>query len=267
MALVPFPDPSASDPEPDDSGLDTIGESDSSGGRMSFLDHLDELRKRLIVAALSLVVGFLICFAFITYIFNFIMRGMQEPLPPGTELVYTEPTEAFFLYIKMAALAGLVLAIPVVLYQLWLFVAPGMYANEKRFAIPFVFFRNNLLRGGRAVLTLHVVPMGLAILRQLLDELGHTGVPSPYPAGLLALREALARLWSGVSDADNGVLPRKGWGSDTGLPGTEYQIRDSADLHFRGRPDADGRPRHADNDGGADDCPLRVQYWDRMGIS
>ena len=140
MALVPFPDPSASEPEPDDARLDDVGEPDTSGGRMSFLEHLDELRKRLVISALSLVAGFLICFAFISYIFDFIMRGMREPLPPGAELVYTEPTEAFFLYIKMAALAGLVLAIPVVLYQLWLFVAPGMYAHEKRFAIPFVFF-------------------------------------------------------------------------------------------------------------------------------
>ena len=140
MALVPFPDPSTEEPEDDGSQLDEAGDADSTGGKMSFLEHLDELRKRLITAAISLVVGFLIAFAFIGYIFDFIMSGMQEALPPGDRLVYTEPTEAFFLYIKMAALAGLVLAIPVVLYQLWLFVAPGLYAREKRFAIPFVVF-------------------------------------------------------------------------------------------------------------------------------
>ncbi len=150
MALVPFPDPSTEEPEDDGSQLDEAGDADSTGGKMPFLEHLDELRKRLITAAISLVVGFLIAFAFIGYIFDFIMSGMQEALPPGDQLVYTEPTEAFFLYIKMAALAGLVLAIPVVLYQLWLFVAPGLYAREKRFAIPFVVFATIFFVGGAA---------------------------------------------------------------------------------------------------------------------
>ena len=150
MALVPFPDPSTEEPEDDGSQLDEAGDADSTGGKMSFLEHLDELRKRLITAAISLVVGFLIAFAFIGYIFDFIMSGMQEALPPGDQLVYTEPTEAFFLYIKMAALAGLVLAIPVVLSQLWLFVAPGLYAREKRFAIPFVVFATIFFVGGAA---------------------------------------------------------------------------------------------------------------------
>ena len=150
MALVPVPDPSTEEPEDDGSQLDDSGKSDSTGGKMSFLEHLDELRKRLIVSALSLVAGFLIAsiFVFNGTIFNFIMTGMQEALPPGDQLVYTEPTEAFFLYIKMAALTGLFLAIPVVLYEFWLFVAPGLYAHEKRFAIPFVFFASSFFLGG-----------------------------------------------------------------------------------------------------------------------
>ena len=150
MALVPFPDPSTTDPDDDESQLDDVAEHDSAGGKMSFLDHLDELRKRLIVSAVTLIIGFLFAsiFVFNGYIFNFIMGGMQEALPPGDQLVYTEPTEAFLLYIKMAALAGLFLAIPVVLHQFWLFVAPGLYAHEKRFAIPFVFFASSFFAGG-----------------------------------------------------------------------------------------------------------------------
>ncbi len=144
MALAPIPDPVP----PDDTGPDDIGIPDSDGGKMSFLDHLDELRKRLIIAAGSLVLGFLVAFAFISPIFDFIMRPLQEILPNDGRLVYTEPTEAFFLYIKIAALAGLILAIPVVLYQVWLFVAPGLYAHEKRFAIPFVFFATLFFVGG-----------------------------------------------------------------------------------------------------------------------
>jgi len=142
MALVPLPDPSTPDEEP----LDDAAGNDA--GKMSFLDHLDELRKRLVVTAIALLGGFLICFAFINPIFDFIMRPLQEILPDGGQLVYTEPTEAFFLYIKVAALAGLVLATPAVLSQLWLFVAPGLYAHEKRFAIPFVVFATLFFVGG-----------------------------------------------------------------------------------------------------------------------
>ncbi len=112
---------------------------DESGGKMSFLEHLDELRKRLMVSVAALGVGFLIALAFIGRIFEFIMKPLQQMLPAGSKLIYTEPTEAFMLQLKMAALAGLFLAMPVILWQLWLFVAPGLYAREKRFALPFIF--------------------------------------------------------------------------------------------------------------------------------
>ena len=115
---------------------------------MSVLEHLDELRTRLMVSVAALFVGFLVAFAFISPLFDFIMRPLQEILPNDGRLVYTEPTEAFFLYIKIAALAGLVLAIPVILYQMWRFVAPGLYAREKRFAIPFVVFSSLFFVGG-----------------------------------------------------------------------------------------------------------------------
>jgi sec-independent protein translocase protein TatC len=110
----------------------------STGERMSFLDHLDELRKRLIVAVSAIFIGFLIAFAFIAPIVEFVMRPLNEILPEGGGFIYTEPTEAFFLYVKVAALSGLIIAMPVVLLQLWRFVAPGLYKHEKRFAIPFV---------------------------------------------------------------------------------------------------------------------------------
>jgi len=148
MALVPSPDQSSSDPDHEDPQPDESTMGDDSGGKMSFLDHLDELRKRLIVSALSLVSGVLICFGFIPYIFEFIMEPLTDVLPEGGTLVFTEPTEAFFLNIKMAALAGLMLATPMLLSQLWLFVAPGLYAKEKRFAIPFVVLATGFFLGG-----------------------------------------------------------------------------------------------------------------------
>ena len=110
----------------------------ASDAAMSFLDHLDELRKRLIISVVALVVAFLIAFAFVSQIFAFMMQPLLETLPAGGSLVYTEPAEGFLLNIKMAALAGIFIASPVILWQVWLFVAPGLYAHEKKFAIPFV---------------------------------------------------------------------------------------------------------------------------------
>jgi sec-independent protein translocase protein TatC len=115
---------------------------------MSFLEHLDELRRRLIWSVSALVVGFLICLLFIGPIKAFVMEPLVRVLPRGGTLIYTEPTEGFMLGMKMAALAGLFLAAPVILWQLWKFVAPGLYAHEKRFAIPFVVFATFFFTAG-----------------------------------------------------------------------------------------------------------------------
>ena len=146
MALAPFPDSLEPDKDESPSG----GLAGGGGGKMSFLEHLDELRKRLVVSGCALLGGFLLCFVFIQPIFNFIMVPLYELLPEGGRLAYTEPAEAFFLYIKIAALAGLVLAVPVILSQVWQFVAPGLYSHEKRFAIPFVVGATIFFVGGAA---------------------------------------------------------------------------------------------------------------------
>ena len=127
-------------PDASTGGADSEDEDIDEARKMGFLDHLDELRKRIIITVGALLAGFLLMFAFIERIFGFIMRPLQEVLPEGGTLIYTEPAEAFLLYIKIAALTGLIVASPVILSQVWLFVAPGLYANEKRYAIPFVAF-------------------------------------------------------------------------------------------------------------------------------
>jgi len=126
-------EPPVGDDEEDD-------EEDGAGGKMSFLDHLDELRTRLITSFVALAVGFLACWAFITPIFDFIMEPLAAVLEEGVRMIYTTAPEYFFLQLKMAALAGLILSTPVVMSQVWLFIAPGLYAHEKKFAIPFVVF-------------------------------------------------------------------------------------------------------------------------------
>jgi sec-independent protein translocase protein TatC len=148
MALIPFPGSNAA-LTPDDDPDDEL-ESEDAGGKMSFLEHLDELRQRLIVSIIAVVVGFLIAFVFIDYIFAFVMRPLQQILPSGGRLIYTEATEAFMLQLKMSALAGVVLAAPVIMWQLWLFIAPGLYSREKRFALPFVLFSTVFFVGGVA---------------------------------------------------------------------------------------------------------------------
>jgi sec-independent protein translocase protein TatC len=139
MALVPF-SRHASDPAADDDlDVEEGGRPDAEAAdKMSFLEHLDDLRRRLIWSVASISVGFLIAFFFINPIFDFVMRPMQQMLPAGQTLVYTDPSEAFMLMVKIALIAGTLIASPLVFLQVWMFIAPGLYANEKKLAIPFV---------------------------------------------------------------------------------------------------------------------------------
>jgi len=138
MALVPFPgtQTSAYKPLPDDDDEnDLLG-----GGKMSFLEHLDELRKRIVNSCIAIGVGVVLTFAFIQQIFDFLLAPTRSALPPGVKLIYTQPGEAFSLYVTVALIAGAVLAAPFIMFQVWMFIAPGLYSNEKRMAIPFVLF-------------------------------------------------------------------------------------------------------------------------------
>jgi sec-independent protein translocase protein TatC len=133
MALVPFPGPQSEAVQvpPDE-------EEELTGGKMSFLEHLDELRKRIVRACLAIAGGVLVGFFFIDKIFKFLMAPARSALPPGASLIYTQPGEAFNLYITVSLIAGVVIAAPFIMYQIWMFIAPGLYSNEKRWAIPFV---------------------------------------------------------------------------------------------------------------------------------
>ncbi len=136
MALVPFPGPqSGALPIPPDDDDDS-----HAAGKMSFLEHLDELRRRIVNSALSIAVGILVGFWWINQIVDFILRPTRAALPPGVKLIYTQPGEAFSLYVQIALIMGVVIASPFIMYQVWMFIAPGLYSNEKKLAIPFVVF-------------------------------------------------------------------------------------------------------------------------------
>jgi sec-independent protein translocase protein TatC len=144
LALVPFPGPQTGALQPD---LDE-DEDGESAGKMSFLEHLDELRKRIVASCIGVAVGVLLSFAFIIQIVNFILTPTWKVLPAGSKMIYTQPGEAFGLYIQVSLVMGVVVAAPWIAYQVWLFIAPGLYANEKRLAIPFVTMSTLGFAGG-----------------------------------------------------------------------------------------------------------------------
>jgi sec-independent protein translocase protein TatC len=121
MALVPFPGTHSGALK-----LPPEDEDDSPGGKMSFLEHLDELRKRIINACLGIAAGVAIGFLFIDRIFNFLLAPTRHVLPAGVSLVYTQPGETFSLYITVSLIAGAVIAAPFIMYQVWMFIAPGL---------------------------------------------------------------------------------------------------------------------------------------------
>ena len=189
MALVPFPKKSTSPDADDDDWEDD--DSESEQGKMSFLDHLDELRRRIIYSLVAVLVGLGIALFFVGRIFRFVFEPMQALLPAGQTLIYTDPSEAFFLQIKIALMAGLILASPVVASQLWLFIAPGLYAHEKKLAIPFVIMSSTLFVAGAAFSHYLVFPIVWRFFVSFDTEF-LTFMPRVEPAFSMYLRLVLA---------------------------------------------------------------------------
>ncbi len=100
--------------------------------------HLEELRKRLMISAGAWLVSFLACYGFAEHLFRFISEPVRAALPEGNSLVFISATEPFFTYLKIGALAGLLVSLPVIFWQIWSFVAPGLYNHEKKYIFPFV---------------------------------------------------------------------------------------------------------------------------------
>jgi len=105
---------------------------------MGFLDHLEELRRRIIRACLAIAGGMLVAFFFVNRIGDFVLGPTLRALPPGDAIIYTRPGEGFAFYVDVAFIGGAVLAAPFVMYQVWQFIAPALYAKEKKLVIPFV---------------------------------------------------------------------------------------------------------------------------------
>jgi sec-independent protein translocase protein TatC len=118
---------------------------------MSFLEHLEELRRRIIYSLIAMAIGFFACWGYAQRIYEIMQRPIMDALRSNgvaEKLVYLNPTEPFNLYLKVAFLAGLFVTSPFVLYQVWLFISPGLYRNEKRYVTPFMFSTVALFLGG-----------------------------------------------------------------------------------------------------------------------
>ena len=118
---------------------------------MSFLEHLEELRRRIIYSFLYVVAGFCVCWWFHERIFAIMQKPIVTALANhkmDTQLVYLNPTDPFNMYLKISFLAGIFVASPFVLYQVWAFIAPGLYRNERRYVLPFMFSTVGLFLAG-----------------------------------------------------------------------------------------------------------------------
>jgi len=142
-------------------------ESENSKEGMSFIEHLDELRSRIIKALIALLIGFVATYFFTTYIIDF----LTSPFLPGAnaQLTLLAPTEGFMVKLKTAFLAGLILASPAIFYQFWCFIAPGLYEKEKKFVIPVVIWSVLLFLLG-AIFAFNVLPFAMKFFQSFATD-------------------------------------------------------------------------------------------------
>jgi sec-independent protein translocase protein TatC len=144
--------------------------SDLEEGSESFLSHLVELRDRLLRAIGALLLAFLCLVPFSKQIYAWLAQPMLAQLPAGVAMIATEVTSPFFIPIKVTLLAAVVLALPVILYQVWAFVAPGLYAHEKKLVGPLVFASTFLFLLGMAFAYFLVFPIVFGVMKTFTPE-------------------------------------------------------------------------------------------------
>lgn len=126
--------------------------------------HIADLRKRLINSTICLVIAFFACFTFYEPILGWMMLPVEAVLPANSHMVAVEIQETFFTALKVAFFAGFIISLPVIFWQMWLFLAPGLYEHEKKLVIPFVFFATLMFLIGASFAYWVVVPFGFEFL-------------------------------------------------------------------------------------------------------
>ena len=132
--------------------------------KLPLTSHLQELRKCLVFSFIAIAAGFIICYAFSQDLFDILSKPLLKMMPSGGSLIFTSVAEAFFTYMKVAFIAGIILTSPFVLFQVWAFVAPGLYRNEKRYVIPFVFAGSFFFALGILFAYFVAIPVGFKFL-------------------------------------------------------------------------------------------------------
>ena len=139
--------------------------------KIPFTAHLEELRKRLIICFAAVGVGFVLSYGFKEKLFQILTRPLIGVMQTGDKLIFTGLPEAFFTYLKVAFLSGIILATPIIFYQFWMFVAPGLYAKEKRLMIPIVFLSTIFFVGGSFFGYFIVFPYGFKFFLGFASEI------------------------------------------------------------------------------------------------
>jgi sec-independent protein translocase protein TatC len=138
--------------------------SSESGGRMTVVEHLTELRRRIVIAIVAITLAGVVCFIFSESIIKFFVEYYKDATEGDrNQLIFLGPLDAFITRVKVATYGGVVLALPIWLWELWRFITPGLNPNEKRYAIPFVLTSIALFAGG-AFVALLTMPKALEFL-------------------------------------------------------------------------------------------------------
>jgi sec-independent protein translocase protein TatC len=138
--------------------------------KQPFMTHLEELRKRLIACAVAVGVGFVASYIFSERLFQLLIAPLTEVMPEGNSLIFTNLPEMFLTYLKVAFVAGILVTAPYIFYQLWMFIAPGLYRNEKRYLFPFVITSTLLFVGGSLFGYFVVFPFGFKFFMGFSNE-------------------------------------------------------------------------------------------------
>ena len=128
--------------------------------KLPFTAHLEELRNRMVRCFIAVGVGFVVSFGFKEKLFQILVNPLIKVMEEGDTLVYTGLPEAFFTYLKVSLLAGIMVSSPILLYQFWMFVAPGLYHKERRMLIPIVILSTFFFVGGSLFGYFVVFPFG-----------------------------------------------------------------------------------------------------------
>ena len=139
--------------------------------KIPFTEHLEELRKRLIICFIAVGIGFVLSYGFKEKLFQILTRPLIRVMQTGDKLIFTGLPEAFFTYLKVAFLSGIILAAPVIFYQFWMFVAPGLYDKEKRLMAPIVFLSTFFFVGGAFFGYFIVFPYGFKFFLGFASEI------------------------------------------------------------------------------------------------